>query len=87
MIYEFKSQAAPTVVTNQSLAELILTSIGHEISPTGVITVSKMPAAISAVKAIRADNADSATVTIHTASFIELLETSMKAGTAVTWGV
>lgn len=87
MIYEFKSQAASTLATNQSLGELILTSIGHEISSTGVITVAQMPEAITAVKAMYADSKDSAAVAAHTASFIELLETSMKAGKAVTWGV
>jgi len=87
MIYEFKSRAAGTVIMNQGIAEVVVRTIGHEPGPRGVITVEQIPAAITAIKALESGKPDEASVAMHTASLIELLERSHAAGKDVTWGV
>ena len=61
MIYKFKSQAAADVIMLSLSGEQMLTIIGKEIAPQGIITVEQIPAAIAALKAaVAAHEADQA---------------------------
>ncbi len=51
MIYKFKSQTQGDVIMLQSNGDQMLTVIGKEPSPQGIITVQQIPAAIAAVQA------------------------------------
>jgi hypothetical protein len=51
LIYKFKSQAAGDVIMLQLNGDQMLTIIGKEPSPQGIITVQQIPAAIAALKA------------------------------------
>ncbi len=51
MIYKFKSQAAADVIMLQSNGDQMLTIVGKEPSPQGIITVEQIPAAIAALEA------------------------------------
>ncbi len=50
MIYEFKSKATGSVVMTQPVAEQMLSIIGKEPGPQGIITVEQMPAAVAALE-------------------------------------
>ena len=51
MIYKFKSQADADVIMLQANGEQMLTIIGKEPAPQGIITVAQIPAAIAALEA------------------------------------
>jgi len=51
MIYKFKSQADGDVIMLQLNGDQMLTIIGREPSPQGIITVQQIPAAIAALQA------------------------------------
>jgi len=51
MIYKFKSRAAADVIMMQQNAEQMLSIIGRDPVPQGVITVAQIPAAIAALEA------------------------------------
>jgi cyclopropane-fatty-acyl-phospholipid synthase len=51
MIYKFKSQAAGDVIMLQLNGDQMLTIIGKEPSPQGIITAEQIPAAIAALQA------------------------------------
>jgi cyclopropane-fatty-acyl-phospholipid synthase len=51
MIYKFKSQAAGDVIMMKSNGDQMLTIIGKEAAPQGIITVAQIPAAIAALEA------------------------------------
>ncbi|MFA7665261.1 MAG: DUF1840 domain-containing protein [Burkholderiaceae bacterium] len=50
MIYEFKSRVTGTVVMNKGAAEWVLSVIGKQPGPQGIVTVEQMPAAIDALR-------------------------------------
>lgn len=105
MIYKFKSQAAADVIMLQANGEQMLTIIGKQPAPQGIVTVAQIPAAIAAledaiavheeVEARRRANpglqveveGDSIMLRQRAAPFIDLLQTSAKAGKDVVWGV
>jgi cyclopropane-fatty-acyl-phospholipid synthase len=51
MIYKFKSQAAADVIMLKLNGDQMLTIVGKEPSPQGIITVAQIPAAIAALEA------------------------------------
>jgi len=51
MLYKFKSQAAGDVIMLQLNGDQMLTLIGKEPAPQGIITVAQIPAAIAALEA------------------------------------
>ena len=51
MLYKFKSQEAADVIMLKLNAEELLKIIGKPASPTGIITVEQVPAAVAALKA------------------------------------
>ena len=51
MLYKFKSQEAADVIMLKLNAEEVLQIIGKPASPTGIITVEQVPAAVAALKA------------------------------------
>ena len=51
MLYKFKSQAAADVIMLPLNGDQMLTIIGKEPSPQGIITVAQIPAAIAALEA------------------------------------
>lgn len=51
MLYKFKSQAAGDVIMLDLNGDQMLSIIGKEPSPKGIITVAQMPAAIAALNA------------------------------------
>ena len=51
MLYKFKSQADGDVIMLQNNGDQMLTIVGKEPSPQGIITVEQIPAAIAALKA------------------------------------
>ena len=51
MIYKFKSQAAADVIMLQLNGDQMLTIVGKEPSPQGIITVAQIPVAIAALEA------------------------------------
>ena len=51
MLYKFKSQEAADVIMLKLNAEEVLQIIGKPASPTGIITVAQIPAAIQALQA------------------------------------
>jgi hypothetical protein len=58
MLYKFKSQAAADVIMLQSNGHQMLTIIGKEPAPQGIITLDQIPAAIAALEAaVRAHEA------------------------------
>jgi cyclopropane-fatty-acyl-phospholipid synthase len=62
MIYKFKSQASADVIMLQINAEQMLTIIGKEPSPQGIVTVEQIPAAIAALEsAVAAHGASQST--------------------------
>jgi len=50
MLYRFKSQATADTVMLQASGEQMLTLMGKDIAPQGIITVAQIPAAISALQ-------------------------------------
>jgi len=103
MLYKFKSQASADVIMQQFNGDQMLTIIGKEPSPQGVITVEQMPSAIAALEAAMLaheaaqarlkDNlqlemeGDGIMLRQRAAPFIELLRCSEQAGKDVVWGV
>lgn len=96
MVYIFKSRATGDLPMNTATAELILQSIGHEISPKGVIQVSQMPSAIQTLKALcegtgaDAEKSDTATqnaISQHVKPVIEMLEQALDEQKDITWGL
>lgn len=55
MLYKFKSQAAADVIMLEADGNRILQVIGKAPSPTGIVTVAQIPAAIAALEAAIAD--------------------------------
>ncbi len=51
MIYKFKSQAFADVIMLQGNGEQMLSIIGKEPAPRGIITVEQIPAALAALEA------------------------------------
>lgn len=51
MIYKFKSQAAGDVIMQQRNGAQMLSIVGKEPAPMGIITVEQIPAAIAALEA------------------------------------
>lgn len=51
MIYKFKSQAAADVIMLKLNGDQMLTIVGRQPSPQGIITVAQIPAAIAALEA------------------------------------
>jgi hypothetical protein len=51
MIYKFKSEAADDVTMLQLNGDQMLTIIGKELLPQGIITAEQIPAAIAALQA------------------------------------
>jgi hypothetical protein len=51
MIYKFKSQAAGDVIMQKFNGDQMLSIIGREPTPQGIITVQQIPAAIAALQA------------------------------------
>ena len=50
MLYRFKSRATADTLMLDTVAEPLLTIMGKEITPQGVITVAQIPDAIAALK-------------------------------------
>lgn len=59
MIFRFKSRATPDFVMLETHARQLFSIIGKSASPTGVVTVAEMPAAISAIEAAMAQEGSS----------------------------
>lgn len=60
MLYEFKSKATGTVVMTSNVAERILSIIGKEAGPQGIITLEQINPAIAALQsAIERDDRES----------------------------
>ncbi|MFK7966570.1 MAG: DUF1840 domain-containing protein [Burkholderiaceae bacterium] len=103
MIYEFKSRATGSVIMTQDIAEALLAAMGKTPGATGIITVEQLPAAIAALRHdLPADASDEgqestdddddepkSSVSLKQRAFplIEMMETALKAGKDVTWGV
>lgn len=51
MLYKFKSQAAAEIIMLPLNAEQMLSIIGKEPAPQGIVTVAQIPAAIAALEA------------------------------------
>lgn len=51
MVYKFKSQAYADVIMLQANGDQMLTLIGKDPSPKGIVTVGQIPAAIAALEA------------------------------------
>lgn len=51
MLYKFKSQASAEVIMLPANGDQMLSIIGKEVSPQGIITVEQIPAAIAAIEA------------------------------------
>lgn len=51
MLYKFKSQAAADVIMLHDNGQQMLTIIGKDPAPQGIITVEQIPAAIAALQA------------------------------------
>lgn len=51
MLYKFKSQAAADVIMLSANGQQMLTIIGKDPGPQGIITVAQIPAAIAALEA------------------------------------
>ena len=51
MLYKFKSQACADVIMRRANGEQMLSIVGKELTPQGIITVAQMPAAIAALQA------------------------------------
>lgn len=51
MLFEFKSRATGSVVMTGEVGKRVLPLIGKSASPTGIVTVDQMPAAITALEA------------------------------------
>lgn len=49
MMYRFKSQAAADLIMLQANGDQMLTLIGKEPSPQGIVTVEQIPAALAAL--------------------------------------
>jgi hypothetical protein len=50
MLYRFKSQATADTVMLQASGEQMLTIMGKEVAPQGIVTVAQIPAAIAALE-------------------------------------
>ena len=50
MLYRFKSQATADTVMLEASGEQMLTLMGKEVAPQGIITVAQIPAAIAALQ-------------------------------------
>jgi hypothetical protein len=50
MIYKFKSKAAADLLMNGPIGDRLLTLIGKEPGPKGIIEVAEMPAAMRAIE-------------------------------------
>lgn len=51
MLYKFKSQAAADVIMLPMNGEQMLSIMGKDVTPQGIITVAQIPAAIAALEA------------------------------------
>ena len=51
MLYKFKSQAAADVIMLPMNGEQMLSIMGKDVAPQGIITVAQIPAAIAALEA------------------------------------
>lgn len=51
MLYKFKSQAAADVIMLSMNGEQMLSIMGKDVAPQGIITVAQIPAAIAALEA------------------------------------
>lgn len=49
MMYRFKSQAAADLIMLQANGDQLLTLIGKELTPQGIVTVDQIPAALAAL--------------------------------------
>lgn len=103
MIYEFKSRATGSVIMTEDVAEKLLKIIGKEPGLTGIVTVEQLPAAVAALRNdLPAEGSDEvgestdddndepqSSVSLQQRAFplIEMMETALKAGKDVTWGV
>jgi hypothetical protein len=56
MLYKFKSRAAGDVIMLELDGDQMLTIVGKEPSPQGIITAAQIPAAIAALEAAIATN-------------------------------
>lgn len=50
MMYRFKSQAAADLLMLQANGDQLLTLIGKELTPQGIVTVDQTPAALAALE-------------------------------------
>lgn len=50
MLYRFKSQATADTVMLKASGEQMLTIMGKEVAPQGIVTVAQIPAAIAALQ-------------------------------------
>jgi Domain of unknown function (DUF1840) len=101
MLYRFKSQVSPEVVMLKVTGEEMLSLIGKEPQPTGIITVDQIPAALlSLTLAVRAsdmqandlpapleDLPDPVRLRQRVMPFMNLLQTSAAGHRDVVWGV
>lgn len=103
MIYEFKSRATGSVIMTEDIAEKLLKVIGKEPGSTGIVTVEQLPAAVAALRnklpaegpderqesTDDGDDEPKSSVSLQQRAFplIEMMETALKAGKDVTWGV
>ncbi len=95
MLYRFKSGADAEVIMTDSRGEQMLTIIGKEPSPKGIVAAAALPAAILALEqAVSAEEAstkvpDDARVTLRQRAWplLEMFKHAQLAQVAVVWGV
>lgn len=103
MIYEFKSRATGSIIMTEDIAEKLLKIIGKDPGATGIVTVEQLPAAIAALRndlppegsdeggesTDDGDDEPKSSVSLQQRAFplIEMMESALKAGKDVTWGV
>ena len=56
MLYKFKSRTSAEVIMLQANGDQMLSIVGKEISPQGIITKEQIPAALAAIEAAIADS-------------------------------
>ncbi|MDE1951136.1 MAG: DUF1840 domain-containing protein [Burkholderiales bacterium] len=97
MIYKFRSKASGDVIMLGPHGDLLLTLIGREPAPQGIIEPDAMAAALSALRAAAAENASTPGGEVEGETpvglrqrlwpMIDLLERSLAAREPVVWGV
>lgn len=102
MLYKFKSPAAGDLIMLEPNGRQVLTLIGKDPGPKGIILPEQMPAALAALEqAVAADEAAGktdasadddvkpATVSLRqrVVPFIEMLKRCKAAGKEIVWGV